>query len=480
SDQHQQQQPSESGGAGHKRPRPDDDSEELEIAVDADPEAGEDDAADELLRMDDLFGEHEALYGSSSETECTYSSGYMARQPVYACQTCQTDGPAAICYGCAKRCHEGHDLLELYSKRQLACDCGNAKFDAVRDPTSGEKFVCQLCEFKTINYDNKYNQNFAGLYCICSRPYPDPDGQLANEEMLQCTVCEDWYHSCHLTVPEADCLRVESYEELVCQLCCARLPYLRHYALPDTAAASSDIPAGSSDTKAASSDIPAGSSDTPAGASDTPAGSSDTPAGSSDTPAGASDTLAGTSNTKAGSSDTKAGSSDASSSSPATKQPGAQRRCTLPAAADSSSDAAATAPRALLMPSGWRRRLCRCADCESAYARDNVAFLTDPADSLAEFELANRRTAEEQSRPENVLRSLASAGVPHVSVQLVASAIGDFRRGLSRAMASVLADKNCSDGQPAVITRDDADRILAMMAPVLAKRARFQPPDTCR
>lgn len=41
---------------------------------------------------------------------------------------------------------------------------------------------------------NVYNQNFKGLYCICQRPYPDPDSD-NTDEMVQCIVCEDWFHS---------------------------------------------------------------------------------------------------------------------------------------------------------------------------------------------------------------------------------------------------------------------------------------------
>lgn len=39
-----------------------------------------------------------------------------------------------------------------------------------------------------------YNQNFDGVYCTCARPYPDPENE-NNDEMLQCVICEDWYHS---------------------------------------------------------------------------------------------------------------------------------------------------------------------------------------------------------------------------------------------------------------------------------------------
>lgn len=44
----------------------------------------------------------------------------MSRQAVYACSTCTPPGSsltAGICLACSLRCHEGHDLIELYTKR---------------------------------------------------------------------------------------------------------------------------------------------------------------------------------------------------------------------------------------------------------------------------------------------------------------------------------------------------------------------------
>lgn len=35
---------------------------------------------------------------------------------------------AGICLACTENCHKGHDLFELYTKRNFRCDCGNEKF----------------------------------------------------------------------------------------------------------------------------------------------------------------------------------------------------------------------------------------------------------------------------------------------------------------------------------------------------------------
>ena len=60
----------------------------------------------------------------------------MKRQPLYACLSCvSTKGEcgsepklAGVCLACSYHCHEGCDLVELYTKRNFRCDCGNAKF----------------------------------------------------------------------------------------------------------------------------------------------------------------------------------------------------------------------------------------------------------------------------------------------------------------------------------------------------------------
>jgi len=45
------------------------------------------------------------------------------------------------------------------------------------------------------NRGNVYNQNSQkGTYCFCQRPYPDDEDPIV-DEMYQCVICEDWYHS---------------------------------------------------------------------------------------------------------------------------------------------------------------------------------------------------------------------------------------------------------------------------------------------
>ncbi|XP_061729667.1 putative E3 ubiquitin-protein ligase UBR7 [Cydia pomonella] len=176
---------------------------------------------DVLQEQQEFEEDANAVLGASDDKNCTYSKGYIKRQAVYACLTCCNDAKndpdkrAGVCLACSLTCHENHDLVELYTKRNFCCDCGNPKFN----------HPCQYTENKTsLNDENIYNQNFSGLYCTCHRPYPDPDG--VEEEMIQCIVCEDWLHSSHLeaTVPSP-----ELYAEMICKACMDNNEFLHDY-----------------------------------------------------------------------------------------------------------------------------------------------------------------------------------------------------------------------------------------------------------
>lgn len=124
---------------------------------------------------------------------------------------------AGVCLACSLSCHENHELIELYTKRNFRCDCGNPKFNS---------HPCQFNPSKIdINEENKYNQNYSGIYCICHRPYPDPESTF-EDEMIQCIICEDWLHASHLdaVVPPND-----QYSEMICKSCMENNEFLHDY-----------------------------------------------------------------------------------------------------------------------------------------------------------------------------------------------------------------------------------------------------------
>lgn len=118
---------------------------------------------------------------------------------------------------CSYSCHEGHNLVELYTRRNFRCDCGTNKMSAVRCTLDPLKFEP--------NDKNIYNQNYSGVYCICHRPYPDPE-DLTDDEMIQCSICEDWFHCRHLgcKVP-----RGNKFAEMICGGCMANNSFLEFY-----------------------------------------------------------------------------------------------------------------------------------------------------------------------------------------------------------------------------------------------------------
>nr|CAD7455144.1 unnamed protein product [Timema tahoe] len=197
---------------------------------------------DVLKEEEDMEENAKALLGGFDDKTCSYSKEYVRRQPLYSCLTCKpkenltaTDVSklAGVCLACSYHCHEGHDLVELYTKRNFRCDCGNSKFrisNTEHKKLDSMELAQDMGWWLTFNKDamnelNLYNHNFLGLYCVCERPYPDPEVDV-EDEMTQCIVCEDWYHGNHLgskSPPHDD------FSEMICFRCMERNDFLWHY-----------------------------------------------------------------------------------------------------------------------------------------------------------------------------------------------------------------------------------------------------------
>lgn len=171
---------------------------------------------DVLEEEQELEDDANAVLGGSDDTNCSYDKGYVARQALYACLTCSANQElSGVCLACSYKCHDGHDIIELYTKRNFRCDCGNSKFP--------DKSCSLKPDKEPSNPLNKYNQNFKGLYCNCSRPYPDLEDDTP-DEMIQCVVCEDWYHGRHIGIDVP-----EDYFEMICSKCMESHKFLYSY-----------------------------------------------------------------------------------------------------------------------------------------------------------------------------------------------------------------------------------------------------------
>ncbi|CAL8107640.1 unnamed protein product [Calicophoron daubneyi] len=346
---------------------------------------GDDDEA--VVSMQDVIEqmhEEEAVVmgGIDNEDVCSFTKGYMRRQAVYTCRTCLdvSKVKAGFCYRCSLSCHEGHDLIELYTKRNFRCDCGNAKFGGIK---------CLLWEEKDDeNVHNQYNDNFADQYCVCKRPYPDEDYE-GNEEMIQCGICEDWFHVEHLNVG-TDFKVPDNYEELTCFLCVKKYPFLAVYGITQNEEPVFRLSKFASSDKC-TTDVEHKSEH-----------------GKLDTP-------------------------------------GSPCQCKLAMAVNNLGlvgtnlhdlncdqlfpiDSLNIPP--IFWSSGWREKLCRCCVCKGMYKAQNLEFLLDPQDSMTYYLSLGKQRAMEIDQEQQTALSEVLAEMPHAVSSNFAAGVDYFRNAL--------------------------------------------------
>lgn len=324
-------------------------------------------AVDSVTMLDVLDEEKEiqeetaAVLGGSDEKNCTYSKGAVKRQALYSCLTCvplakeDCTKACGVCLACSYACHEGHELVELYTKRNFRCDCGTPKMGK----------ACSLEEKPAQdNETNSYNQNYAGLYCTCHRPYPDPEGT-DEDEMIQCIVCEDWFHSLHLgTEPSA----AQDYGEMICGQCVERVSFLKDY----TGLCVCSVSGTSADQSNVDLDV--------------------------------------TTNSVA-----EEGKDEAvEESAPEAKRQKLDSETPEASASDSEKCRRPTNPGnytsgATYWPDNWRQQLCVCSECRSLYQSLGVEYLVDPEDTVKWYgDEGLKKLASKGSDYERGMRQLSS------------------------------------------------------------------------
>lgn len=152
---------------------------------------------------------------------CTYPTPF--RQIVFACLTCsRADGGSnvAVCYLCLIQCHSTHELVELFSKRNIVCDCGTTRMSkgtacAIRSKPA-PKVAAGLPRmrsgsasesarpFKSIelppatdieSLGNTYNHNYQGRFCSCGELYnPLKESRTMHQCYFGEACGEDWFH----------------------------------------------------------------------------------------------------------------------------------------------------------------------------------------------------------------------------------------------------------------------------------------------
>lgn len=286
----------------------------------------------------------------------------MKRQALYSCLTCLPESKddcqkgAGVCLACSYACHENHELVELYTKRNFTCDCGTPKMrskcsldEKTRDNTKNE--YNQVCRSsREISSHNSPSplasfQNYSGLYCTCHRPYPDPES--ANEdEMIQCVVCEDWFHSQHLD--NTDMKPGAEFFEMVCGGCVAKAEFLKDYTGLCVQKVSSEA-ADESLNVSVTEEKPAEEAKQE------------------------TEEAAPSAAKKAKLEESVAAESSSSST--------VDEKCRRP-----KKNPGEYVKGALLWTTNWRQQLCTCAACLAMYRELRVEFLTDAEDTVTHYE----------------------------------------------------------------------------------------------
>ncbi|KAJ7945045.1 PHD finger protein-related [Quillaja saponaria] len=391
--------------------------------------------------------EADLVLGGDEGKECTYSKGYMKRQAVFSCLTCAPDGNAGVCTACSLSCHDGHQIVELWTKRNFRCDCGNSKF--------GE-LCCSLFPNKDIeNGDNSYNHNFRGSYCTCGRPYPDPDAE-EQVEMIQCCLCEDWLHEEHLGLVSTDEIPRDDegeplYEDFICAACSAVCSFLRLY--PEVIMAEGRKPDAIvkvSKDKNVMEDAPlacgSGNSDTYCNSPKTYHAKANA---DSESVNGGEGLILGNNLEK------NMGLSQC------TRGANLHTSCLLGANIVVASPVLESKP--MFLSKNWRRALCRCYNCMEFYNQKHISFLLDEEDSILEYEkMAKQKREEKLQQQEGAELSMLNK-LGHVEKMEILNGIADMKDEIHVFLESFDSSK--------AITSADVQQVFENLA---KKRRRVQ------
>ncbi|CAA2981464.1 putative E3 ubiquitin-protein ligase UBR7 [Olea europaea var. sylvestris] len=343
---------------------------------------------DYLKAVEEEDLEADLVLGGDQGKECTYNKGYMKRQAIFSCLTCTPDGNAGVCTACSLSCHDGHEIVELWTKRNFRCDCGNSKF--------GE-FFCKLLPNKDVeNLENKYNHNFKGTYCTCDLPYPDPNAE-EQVEMIQCCICEDWFHEEHIGLQSPDEIPRDDegeplYEDFICQGCAVVCSFLTYYLETISASVRNSNVANSDKEKTVLED--------------------------------SASPLKGKLEHGNCSLDTLVTNSDAEGNiSGCSEVAGSSNKCILEInLAETPQTINKSKP--MFLSKNWREVLCRCDACSDFYTQKGISFLLDKEDSIAEYEKVAKLKRDEnlQKQEGDFLNKLG-----HVEKMEILSGIADMK-----------------------------------------------------
>ncbi|XP_020251424.1 putative E3 ubiquitin-protein ligase UBR7 [Asparagus officinalis] len=397
----------------------------------------------EKLEAEEL--EADLVLGGDEGKECTYPNGYMKRQAIFSCLTCVPNGSAGVCTACSLVCHDGHEMVELWTKRKFRCDCGNSKFGEVS---------CKLCPIKdSENADNSYNHNFKGSYCTCGRPYPDPEAE-EQVEMIQCCICEDWFHENHLGLDSVNEIPRDEedeplYDEYICQECSLNCSFLDLYPASVWA-----TPKQKNDT------APSGKEENSLKTGKSPYACPEQNVINSSSIHSEHETALIEKDSVHGENMEK--TSDLAIPEEHSLDRASSLKCILGVDVNIKSHVLGK-KMSMFLSKGWRDLLCRCRTCYEFYSGKGIDYLIDKEDSLQEYEKMAKEKREEKLQQQEGDAMKFINTLDHVRKIEIMSGINDMANELKSFMESV--------GTSRTITSDDVRGVFENLA---KKRQRFQ------
>ena len=275
-----------------------------------------------------------------------------------------------------------------------------------------------------MNEDNGYNQNYKGVYCTCSRPYPDPE-DATPDEMIQCIVCEDWFHGRHLD-GISNLPRDDSYGEMICHLCANE-----HKDIFSAYQGLAVSVVGKLDGTDADLDVSVADEANASRVEDEQ--------------------------------DPKSGADDKDSKD---KVGESSKSCPRKSIGGEIPDQKISA---LFLPNGWREQLCRCGDCIKMYDEKRLEFLIDPEDTVHFYE--SQSSAESGTQYEAGMKALSSMD----RIKQV-EAIQSYNE-MKESLKSYLK-KFADEGK--VVGEEDIQEFFRNMSQNSAKRQKLEIPKFCR
>jgi len=398
---------------------------------------------DVLHDEQELEEDANAVLGASDDQNCTYDSGYVDRQALYACTTCtQPDNPdfkaAGICLACSYHCHEGCDLVELYTKRKFCCDCPTKRFSS--------DHRCKLKPVKEEENElNTYGQNFAGLYCECNRPYPDPEDSTI-DEMIQCLLCEDWYHGRHLGLASG-LPPDQEYGEMICRQCVSKHPILLNYKnvkVPENATATEN-PSESQYSGETTCKLKS----------------------TNDTP-GENNKSADCDNTenKQDKTEEKATSETEKTVINGDTEKSANSETEKSTMKDESGNV--NGVETLFLPEGWRSMQCRCTECSEYYKKNKIEFLLDEKDTVHFYESKGKKRAGQFEQGMEALSQM-----DRIKQVEAISMYNNMKTDLMDYLATFAREGK-------VVKEEDIQKFFTQMKSAKRPRLDLPPPDSCK